>query len=119
MRRESFVIHQQKLGEWSLNKIYAGRHWNKRKQDANFWHMLVKAEMSRQKIPKRIFQKPVRIRFRFNSQLDIDNHGYIVKLITDGLKGYLITDDTRQYVVGNETGFYDGDGINVEVEEAS
>ena len=117
MRTETFTIRQNKLGDYSLNKIYAGRHWKQRQKDAEYWHMLVYAEMMAQKIPKEKFDRPVKISFAFNTGMDIDNHGYLAKLITDGMKGYLIVDDTRKYVIGNEISFHDGDGIIVRVEE--
>ena len=117
MRTETFTIRQSKLGDYSLNKIYAGRHWHQRKKDAEYWHTLVYAEMMSQKVPNRKFDHPVKISFAFNTKMDIDNHGYLAKLITDGMKGYLIVDDTRKYVIENNISFHDGDGIVITIEE--
>jgi hypothetical protein len=38
-------------------------------------------------------------------------------MIVDGLKGYLIKNDTKKYVVELDQKFWDGEGINVIVEE--
>lgn len=99
-----------------MNAIYSGKHWTKRKASADYFHSLIQSEMRRQ-LPKHIHQKPVCITFYFNSKLDIDNHGYIVKCLIDGMKGYLIQDDTRKYVIGLVQRFHEGDKIIVEVNE--
>lgn len=36
--------------EYGLNAYWAGKHWAKRKQDAEYWHALVRAELQRQGI---------------------------------------------------------------------
>ena len=38
-------------------------------------------------------------------------------MIIDGLKGYLIVDDSKKYVVSLTQRFYSGDGITIEIEE--
>lgn len=117
----TFTIPESKssLGEYSLNKIYQGRHWAKRKQDADYWHYRVLSELRRQNIPRRFFQKAVHINFWFNSRLDSDNHGYIVKLIIDGFKGYLISDDNKRHVKSHTVDFWDGDGVKIEIKEVT
>lgn len=100
-----------------MNKIYAGVHWSKRKKQAEEIHALVRYELYRQKIPRKPFEKPVEIIFKYNSRLDVSNHGYLSKLIEDALKGYLIVDDSRKYVKRIVQEFWDGDGICVEVRE--
>lgn len=105
-------------GEYGMNKIYAGVHWSKRKKQAEEIHALVRCELQRQKIPRKPFEKPVEIIFKYNSRLDVSNHGYLSKLIEDALKGYLIVDDSRKYVRRFVQEFWDGDGILVEVREA-
>lgn len=49
--------------------------------------------------------------------MDIDNHAYMGKMIVDGLKGYLLTDDSRKYVRGVVHRFHDRDCVLVQVEE--
>jgi hypothetical protein len=108
---------KKEIGSYSLNKIYAGIHWAKRKKQADYIHDLVGYTLVQQRIPQILFKKPVKVTLSFNSNLDIDNHAYLSKLIVDGMKGYLIKDDTKKYVVDIEQKFWKEDGILVEVEE--
>ncbi len=94
-----FEIPFKVTGEYGMNKIYAGIHWAKRKKQADEIHMLVWSELRRQKIPKKIFENSVIITINYNSNLDVDNHGYLTKMLIDGLKGYLIADDDKSHVV--------------------
>lgn len=103
---------------FGLNSFYAGKCWQARKSDADFWHRLVSAEMERQGVRKFPFENPVILTFWFNDRLDCSNHAMYVKLIEDGLKGRVIKDDTRRYVVGIEMYFHDEDCIRVCVREA-
>jgi hypothetical protein len=116
----SFEIPMTKkeIGKYSLNKFYSTNiHWTKRKQIADYFHSLVQCTLYSNKIPRVLFTKPVKITIYYNSNLDIDGHGVISKLIVDSLKGYLITDDTRKYFVNLEQEFWNGEGIRVEVSE--
>lgn len=100
-----------------LNSIYTGKHWTKRQEDAELIHQLTIIAMRAQHIPAKLFNNPVHIKIYFNDNLDIDNHGYISKLIIDGIKGYLIADDTRKYINSLTQCFYDEDGILIELTE--
>ena len=62
-------------------------------------------------------QKPVALTFRYNSRLDLSNHSYLAKMIEDALKGVVIEDDSRRYVRGFYQEFWEGEGVQVEVEE--
>ena len=106
-----------KAKEFSLNSIYSGKHWSKRKNDAKYIHLLVKSELIKQKIPKFPYKTPVIIEFYYNTRLDCSNHGYITKLIEDALKGWVIKDDLRKYVAGIYQSFWDGDGVKIRVRE--
>lgn len=108
---------KKEIGKYSLNKFYAGMHWTKRKKIADYFHSLVQCTLFANKIPKMLFENPVKITIYYNSNLDIDGHGVISKLIVDSLKGYLLTDDTRKYFVNLEQEFWNGNGIKVEIEE--
>lgn len=100
-----------------LNKLYAGGHWAIRKKKADKWHNLVHQCLVEQ-LPKRIFDVPVIIDIAYDSRLDIDNHGYLSKLIVDGMKGYLIHEDSRKYVTGLIQRFHEeGNQIIVRVME--
>ena len=113
----TFVLDMKVTGEWGLNKLYAGVHWAVRKRQAEEIHQLVQTMLRQKHIPRKTFQKPVSVRISYNSRLDIDNHGYLSKLIIDGLKGYLIQDDTRRYIRALHQCFWNGEGIWVEILE--
>ena len=113
-----FEIPFKVTGEYGMNKIYAGIHWSKRKKQADEIHLLAWSELRRQKIPKKIFEKPVVITINYNSKLDIDNHGYLTKMLVDGLKGYLIADDDKKHVVEIRQKVYSVKNvIKIEIEE--
>lgn len=103
--------------DYGLNAYYSGKHWSKRKQDAEFWHMLVAYEMNAQKVRRKPFEKPVIISMYFNDGLDCSNHAAIFKMIEDAIKGRLIKDDSRKCVQGNEIYFHDKNYIRVIVRE--
>lgn len=111
----SFVIDFKVTSEYGMNKLYAGVHWTVRKRQADYIHSLVQTALYVNKVPKKIYKRPVKVIIYYNSKLDIDNHGYLSKLIIDGMKGWLIEDDKRKYVVELDQRFYDGQGILVEV----
>lgn len=103
--------------EFGLNAIYAGKHWAKRREDAQYWHIIVNAALRKQEVPKAIYKRRVRITMLWNDRLDIDNHAYMGKMIVDSLKGYLIKDDTRRYLKSIKHDFHDKDYILVRIEE--
>jgi len=78
----------------SWNKMYAGLHWTKRAAHANRVHLLVHSKTSR---CKRL-ERPVRIIFTayLKRQMDVDN--YECKSWIDGLKKYVLHDDTPEFV---------------------
>lgn len=100
----------------SLNKIYSGVHWSVRCKYAEQFHTMVQMELLKQGIYRGSYIGAVEVRFKFNSNLDIDNHGYIIKMVIDGLKGYLIQDDNKKYVKKSSQEFDDKiDGIEVTI----
>lgn len=101
----------------SLNGVYSNNHWSVRKRQAEEIHTLVKFELLSKRIPRKIFENPVRINFYWNSMLDLDNHGYLAKLIIDGLKGYLIHDDTKKYIQEIHHSYWLGKGVKIEISE--
>lgn len=118
----SFIIPYPKekskfCKQYGLNSIYAGKHWTKRKADKDYWRLLVKSELTKQKINKNIFKNPVIITFYWRDGLDIDNHAYMTKLIIDSLKGHLLVDDDKRYVIGIIHKFHTDNNILVEIEE--
>ncbi|MGM0409219.1 MAG: hypothetical protein ACQEQF_00545 [Bacillota bacterium] len=112
-----FKIHEEVTGEISLNKFYEGMHWAKRKEIADYWHMLTKAELSNANIKREFIQKPVDIIIRADSNLDADNHGALIKLIIDGMCGFILKEDDKRYIKSVKFEFYDEEGIEVELKK--
>lgn len=103
--------------EYGMNAYYAGKHWSKRKDDAQFWHAITRAAMSKAQVRRRPFERPVVITFFWNDRLDCSNHAVMAKMIEDALVGRLINDDSRRWVKGIEHYFHDEDYIKVIVQE--
>ena len=82
--------------ELSLNQIYAGVHWNKRKDQKDAICLLTKNALGGKTVK---FDAPVCIEMSFCSRLDVSNHAYLFKMIEDTLRGLkIIKDDTDKYV---------------------
>lgn len=103
--------------EYGLNAYWSGKHWAKRKADAEYWHVLVRSELRKQGIKPRLFKRPVEVSFWWNDNLDVDNHAAMGKMILDALKGVLVSDDNKKYVVAVHHRCHDEDYILVEVTE--
>lgn len=110
-----FVMPLDRAGEYSLNKIYAGVHWTKRQKQAEKMHWMVLSALKKAGIKKRIYKGPVTIQLSYNTRLDIDNHGYLSKLIIDGLKGYVIADDTKKHVDCIIQDFWNKKGVRIRI----
>ena len=114
----SIDMPNNEISQYSFNKVYSQSwHWTDRKEVANYIHKLVYYTMVKRNIPLILFKKPVKVILSYNSKLDCDNHSLLSKLIVDGLKGHLIKNDTRKYVVEVDQKFWNGEGILVEIEE--
>lgn len=124
-RTENFTIaypsqkaeRKRWMKEYGLNAIYAGKHWSTRRRDGEFWHWMVQAAMRRCGVTKELFDKPVKIGFFWNDNLDVDNHAYMGKMIVDAMKGYLLHDDSRRYFQSVTHDYHDDNCIGVVVEE--
>lgn len=112
-----FIIDLKVNAQYGLNKVYAGVHWSKRNKQAEEIHELVYYSMMQQNVPPVFYKKPVIIQLSYNSNLDCDNHGYLTKLIVDGMKDYILKDDSKKYVKEIRQKFWGGDGILVEIWE--
>lgn len=112
-----FTIPLNVTEEYGLNRFYSGTHWSRRRETAEFIHMLVWSQLKRQKVRKEILKRPVSITFSYNARLDCSNYAILNKMIEDALKGYLILDDSRKHVQSITTKFWDGEGIRVEIYE--
>lgn len=89
-----------------MNAYYAGKHWSRRKQDAEYWHLLTRSALNRQEVRRTPFEKPVVITILWNDRLDIDNHAVMGKMIVDAIKGRLINDDNRHLPLLPYRGLY-------------
>ena len=105
----------QWCAEYGLNSIYKGKHWAKRKKDADYWHILTQNAMRKANCRSTPFKRPVLITFRWNDNLDLSNHAYIAKMIEDAMKGCIIKDDSKEYVHGICHYFHDEPYIAVTV----
>lgn len=94
-----------------------GRCWGKVSKLTTEVQELTYYSMLQQKVPRKLFTKPVTIQISYNSNLDCDNHGLVTKWIIDSMKGYLIKDDKKEYVKEVRQKFWDEDGIFVEIWE--
>ena len=112
-----FTIPLKVNSNYGMNKIYAGRHWTKRNADSEEIYTLVRIHMKLQNVPQILFKCPVAIHISYNSRLDIDNHGYLTKMIIDSIKGYLIEDDNRKFVKALIQDFHSGKDVIVEIWE--
>lgn len=116
---KSKAAMKQWTKEYGMNAYYAGKHWSKRKQDAEFWHLLTRSCMNNQDVRRVPFKRPVIVTFHWNDRLDIDNHAVMGKMIVDAMKGRIIEDDTRRWLKGVCHYFHDEDYIGVEIREIS
>ena len=111
-----FKIHEKITYKQSLNKIYAGIHWASRKKITDYWHQLVEVELMKQKIKRQLIQEKVILVFYYKTRLDALNHSWVSKMVEDSLKGYLLKDDNKKYVLGAYQGFHnEGDFIKVQL----
>lgn len=92
----NFSIQLKITKELSLNQIYAGVHWTKRKDQKDAIRLLTKNALKGKAVK---FNAPVCIEMSFCSRLDVSNHAYLFKMIEDTLRGLkIIKDDTDKYV---------------------
>lgn len=81
-------------------------------------HTLVKARMRKAGIPQKPMERVAEVTIYYNDRWDIDNHAILGKGIVDAMKGWVLQDDNRKYLVAVHHRFWDGDKIKVEVTEA-
>jgi hypothetical protein len=109
-----FIVPIKISGKLGLNRLYSGMHWGHRKIEAEKIHKLVKNSLPKH---QDFLYPPVKIELSYNSRLDIDNHGFLAKLIIDGLIGVLLRDDRKNHVWALNQNFWDGDGVRVRIFE--
>lgn len=119
MNRITFEIPVKMDSGMSLNKVYSGKHWATRKKDADIVHNMVRMVLAATRPKPELLTAPVAVTIEYGCRLDIDNCGYMSKLIIDGMKGILIEDDSPKYVCSLVQTFYNGKRIRVTVEEVT
>ena len=102
---------------YGMNAYWAGKHWSKRKEDADLVHAITKSALNRAAVPYKPFDKPVSISFWHNDRMDIDNHAAVEKMITDALKDRVLHHDGRRWVKEKHVYYHDRDCIRVRLEE--
>lgn len=85
----------------SLNAVYSGIHWAKRKNLADTYHMAVKVALIQAKLPQ-IKEFPVDVTYEFTfkkNALDSSNCAFMAKMVEDSLvtNGFF-PDDTPKYI---------------------
>ena len=101
----------------SWNSLYSGKHWSVRWNEAKRVHKIVRAHLDPE---QPVYHLPVNIHIRayfasISQQLDADN--IIGKIYVDGLKGWLIPDDTAGHVASVTTSSHiDRERPRVEIE---
>lgn len=122
MMKVEFNIPYPRGNDWSkrygFNAYWAGKHYRQRAEDARDWKWIVAAAISQCRVPRRMFTNPVRMIFSWNDRMDLTNHAAMRKMIEDSLKGVLIKDDSRKYVVEVIERFHDEPCIKIQIEEA-
>lgn len=105
--------------EWNqrfgLNAYYSGKHYARRKKDAEELHWLAVACMKRAGIRKELTHEPVEVRFFWDDGLDIDNHAVIGKAVVDAMKSCILPEDNRRWVKKVSHEFWEGQKIRVEI----
>lgn len=103
---------------YGLNAFYGNNMtWHTRKRSMDILHTLVRARMRNAGIPQKPLEHPAEVTIYYNDRWDIDNHAILGKAIVDAMKGWVLQDDNRKYLVGVHHLFWDGDEIKVEVTE--
>lgn len=101
----------------SWNEFYSGRHWRIRRNEAERVHQMVRANLD-PNMP--VYQLPVHIHVRAyfpNKRKQLDPDNIAAKLYIDGLCGWLIADDTAQFVASVTTSSHlDRENHRVEIE---
>lgn len=115
MRITTLILPDEQPASW--NKMYTGQHWSKRKEEVDRVHLAVRVALD----PDwPMFDRPVHITVTVyfkNKRVQLDASNIPAKLYEDGLIGWLIVDDSPQYVRSMTTvSLLDRDNPRVELE---
>jgi Holliday junction resolvase RusA-like endonuclease len=115
MRTVTLTLPNEQPISW--NKMYAGLHWSKRQTEARRVHLEVRVALDPDEA---LFDKPVAITvwaYFKNKRVQLDCSNIAAKLYEDGLIGWLIEDDSPQYVRSMTTiSLIDRENPRVEIE---
>lgn len=114
MRVTITLDYPPNVGDYSDNKYYSGKHWNKRRADADYWHDRLQYEAPWNRPP---LKSPVKLTFYWNDRVDLSNHGMLAKMIEDGIKHRIIQDDSRRHVAEIVHKWHDEKFIKIVIEE--
>ena len=104
---------KQGARQYGTNAYWTGKHWAKRRQDAEYWHQITRCAMH--EASGQPFENPVVISFYWNDRLDLDNHSMMAKMIIDAMKGSLLHDDSKRWVKSITHHWHDEETIRVVV----
>lgn len=113
----TIVLPNERPMSW--NQLYSGRHWSVRQSEAKRVHANVIFAMAEAGLgPGNIAQAPVDITITaYFDKRPFDADNIASKFLIDGLKGWLIVDDTPKYVHSVRTcSRIDKDAPRVEIE---
>ena len=102
---------------FGLEAYIKGKLWKNRRDDEAFWDSFVKAELERQRVPIHPFTKPVKICFKWNDRLSLDNHAVMARLITKAMQGWVLSALNRQCYAACEHSFHEQEYIRIEIWE--
>lgn len=81
------------LPKISLNKVYSGVHWSKRKKDKDTYKLIVKSQFKDVLSKDKVYKVSYDFRFKKNP-LDVSNTVYMLKLVED----IIFEDDTYKII---------------------
>lgn len=87
------IIELKDLPKHSLNKVYSGVHWSKRKKDKDTYKLIVKNQFKDVLSKDKVYKVSYDFRFKRNP-LDTSNCVYMLKLIED----IIFEDDTYKII---------------------
>ena len=112
-----FVVDINIKCSLSANRIYSGIHYSIRQSHIDLIHGLTIQAMKEYGIEKKPLNYPVKCTYWFDDRLDLSNNSYVMKMIEDAMKGWIIKDDSRNYIKQITMKWWNGGGVKVRVEK--
>lgn len=91
------ILQNERPISWNI--FYSGKHWSKRAKDTQYFHSLFAGEktLQRNRPVKLVFPVKIIITAYMSKHL-MDPDNICAKVIIDGLKPWLLPDDTYRYI---------------------